>query len=271
MKRKFLEVILCIGMLVQVVGCSNRIESTVNDSQSQVEKNTDVEDSTEIQKEDFETEQTEPIEENEIPQVYTIDEMSDKIEQYFKEVDTSEKYEYTRDEYDDNISITNPGGGMTVLQNEGDNYGMIIYPVIKTYESSGKTCLVYTIQINYVSGDFLDYIFDTNCTILASDGTKYKFLLKEINQLSDEENRYETDLIFFMNFSNDGNKTGIDETNLNHMEKLLEKNDLTLRINYANNNGTYPLEQLDEETINNIKQMNELYKSLSIYLNYTIE
>lgn len=267
MRRKICEVILCIGMLVQFVGCSNHVESTINNSQSQMKENND----TEIVTKDIETEQSETTEENESPQVYTIEEMADKIEEYFKTVDTSGKYEYERDKYDDNISITNMGGGMTALQNEGDNYGMIIYPTIKTYESSGKTCLVYTIQVNYVSGDFLDYVFDTNCTILASDGTKYKFLLKEINQSSDEENRYETNLIFFMNFSNDGNKTGIDETNFNHMEELLEKDGLSLRINYANNDGKYPLVQLNNETVNNIKQMNKLYKSLSEYLNYTIE
>ncbi len=289
MKKGVILLLLCATLLILCAGCSGRIGSSVDESEEKngVDGNTenlssienDVTEVMEVSENDENSEMeissteasgksTEECE-NKLREYYTASEMADKIETYFETVDETDRFIFTRDEYDDKIRIGIRDGASTLLKKEDDNYGLLFLPSIETFENdNGQTILVYELWIQYISGGFLDYIFDTDCTILADDGTKYKFLLTKTNQTSDDDYISYTDLICLLNISDDTDNMDVDDTNVKHMEELLEKDELSLRINYKNNDNEYPLEILDDEIKNKIRTMNELYRSLSDYLNY---
>lgn len=244
--------LLCICFMCAniLIACANNNHSDLNkEEKSTVEAVSETEEKQQVDMIEGETEG----ESESVKSYETLDDMKSVIIDYIENTYTDGSVIYFSDEYNDTVYVGFDDDDMcTMIEKDESGYGLILYPSMVAVNNNGKPCFGFSYMITYGSATFLDYLFDSDCILLAEDGTRYSYPIYEIRQYDDSI--YYTDMC-----------VTFDETQreeLDSLYEIIQKEGVSMRINQLNNNDEYITVDLDEATKNSIKKGIELYYEL---------
>lgn len=238
--------LICINLLI---GCGNNNLDTDVTEKIAAEEKQQKEVSEEQIEETIKEESEEEVEES-VKSYETLAEMKEVIIDYIQKTYPDGSVSCTSDEYNDTTYVqANDDNACTYVEKKENGYGLIIYSNLVAVNSEGKPILGFAIKISYASNSFLDYLFDSDCIFLASDGTRYNYPIYKISQY--EDSLYFTDMCITFEENQ--------REELDTLYEMCQKDELSMRIDQLNNNGEYITVDLDNTTRQNIKRGIELY------------